>query len=77
MSLRRPENVVQLPLEVQRQVRRAYRTFRDNPNHPSLRFKPIHQHGPIYSGGISADHRAVGVLRVTDRLVLDRLALRL
>ena len=53
----------ELPVEVQRQARRAYRTFRDNSNHPSLRFKPIHPTRPIYSARISADYRAVDVLK--------------
>jgi hypothetical protein len=45
----------ELPVEVQRQARRAYRTFRDNPKHPSLRFKAIHPTRPIYSARISSD----------------------
>ncbi len=32
----------ELPVEVQRQARRAYRVFTQNPNQPSLRFKPVH-----------------------------------
>ncbi|HEY6201044.1 MAG TPA: hypothetical protein VI231_20755 [Candidatus Binatia bacterium] len=52
----------ELPAEVQRQARRAYRIFRQNPNHPSLRFKPVHPARPIYSVRISSDYRAVGVL---------------
>jgi inorganic triphosphatase YgiF len=32
----------ELPAEVQSQARRAYRIFRQNPNQPSLRFKPVH-----------------------------------
>jgi hypothetical protein len=51
-----------LPTEVQRQARRAYRIFRQNPNHPSLRFKPVHSRQPIYSVRISHDYRAVGIL---------------
>src|ERR1043166_2535412 len=35
----------ELPAEVQRQARRAYRIFRENPNHTSLRFKPVHPRG--------------------------------
>jgi hypothetical protein len=52
----------ELPAEVQRQARRAYRTFLQNPNHPSLRFKPVHPTRPIYSVRISSDYRAVGIL---------------
>jgi len=52
----------ELPAEVQRQARRAYRTFLQNPNHPSLRFKPVHPTRPIYSVRISSDYRAVEIL---------------
>ena len=52
----------ELPAEVQRQARRAYRVFTQNPNHPSLRFKPVHPTRPIYSARISVDYRVVGVL---------------
>ena len=53
----------ELPAEVQRQARRAYRIFRQNPNHPSLRFKPVHPTRPIYSARITSDYRAIGVLQ--------------
>ncbi|MBI4488535.1 MAG: hypothetical protein HY694_05580 [Deltaproteobacteria bacterium] len=52
----------ELPAEVQRQARRAYRVFRQNPNHPSLRFKPIHPRRSIYSVRVSPGYRAVGIL---------------
>jgi hypothetical protein len=52
----------ELPAEVQRQARRAYRTFQQNPHHPSLRFKSVHPMRPVYSARISSDYRAVGVL---------------
>ncbi len=52
----------ELPPEVQHQARRAYRLFRQNPNHPSLRFKPVHPRRPIYSVRISPGYRAVGIL---------------
>jgi hypothetical protein len=55
--------LAELPAEIQNQARRAYRTFRQNPNHPSLRFKPVHTILPIYSVRISAGYRAVGTLR--------------
>jgi len=59
----------ELPAEVQRQARRAYRIFRQNPNQPSLRFKPIHPTRPIYSVRVSPDYRAVGILQ-SDEIVL-------
>jgi hypothetical protein len=52
----------ELPAEVQRQARRAYRIFRQNPNQPSLRFKPVHPTRPIYSVRIGPGYRAVGIL---------------
>ena len=32
----------QLPEHIRRRAREAYRLFRDNPTHPSLRFKQVH-----------------------------------
>ena len=51
-----------LPAEVQKQARTAYRLFKKNPSHPSLRFKKVHQKLPIYSARITRDYRAVGQL---------------
>ena len=51
-----------LPSDIRRQAREAYRLFRQNPNHPSLRFKKVHNTEPIYSARINIDYRAVGVL---------------
>jgi hypothetical protein len=52
-----------LPRDVQQQAREAYKRFRDNPSHPSLRFKRVHAKLPVYSARINVDHRALGVLR--------------
>lgn len=38
-----------VPAEVRAQARQAYGLFRDNPHHPSLRFKKVHPTQPIYS----------------------------
>jgi mRNA-degrading endonuclease RelE of RelBE toxin-antitoxin system len=54
--------LAKLPSDVRRQAREAYRLFRQNPNHPSLRFKKVHNSEPIYSARINIDYRAVGVL---------------
>ena len=51
----------ELPANVQKQARQAYRLFIENPYHPSLHFKPIHPTRPIYSVRIRLDYRAVGV----------------
>ena len=50
-----------LPVEVQARARSAYRLFRRDPSHPSLRFKPVHPTRPIYSVRIGLGYRALGV----------------
>ncbi len=54
--------LAKLPRDVRRQAREAYRLFMQNPNHPGLRFKKVHDAEPIYSARINIDYRAVGVL---------------
>jgi hypothetical protein len=51
-----------LPEQVQEQTRAAYRQFKENSRHPSLRFKKVHPKLPIYSARISKNYRAVGQL---------------
>lgn len=51
-----------LPESVQEQTRNAYRQFKRDPSHPSLRFKKVHSKLPIYSARISKSYRAVGQL---------------
>ena len=51
----------ELPADVQRRARRAYRLFRRDPNHPSLRFKAVHPTQPVFSVRITGGYRAVGV----------------
>ena len=51
----------QLPQQIQRQARQAYRLFKQNPYHSSLHFKQVHPTKPIYSARISLDYRAVGI----------------
>ena len=50
-----------LPARVQRRARAAYRLFRQEPSHPSLRFKLVHPSRPIYSVRIGLAYRALGV----------------
>ena len=50
-----------LPQPVQAQATAAYARFRNNPNHPNLRFKKIHPTEPIYAVRITRYYRAVGV----------------
>ncbi len=47
----------QLPDDIRRLARQAYRIFLEDPHHPGLRFKPVHPRDPIYS----LHYRALGV----------------
>ena len=51
------------PAAVQTKARSAYRLWAENPAHPSLRFKKVHDTQPIYSVRIDRDWRAVGILK--------------
>ncbi|MCX7111295.1 MAG: hypothetical protein NTX45_14450 [Proteobacteria bacterium] len=55
-----------LPKEVRSQAREAYRLFKNDPNHPSLHFKKVHTHQPIYSARVNLDYRSVGVIHDGD-----------
>ena len=50
-----------LPARVQTRARAAYRLFRLDPSHPSLRFKQVHPSRPIYSVRVGLHYRALGV----------------
>ena len=50
----------ELPADIQKQARQAYRLFVEDPHHPSLHFKSIHATQPIYSVRIGLNYRAVG-----------------
>lgn len=52
-----------LPADAQRQTRAAYRLFKENPRHSSLRIKRISPSDPsLYSARIGNHYRAVGFL---------------
>ena len=51
------------PPPIQAKAHSAYQLWAENPAHPSLRFKKVHDRLPIYSVRIDLDWRAVGVLR--------------
>jgi len=57
-----------LPDAIRRQAREAYRLFRHNPAHPSLRFRQVHPTRPIYSARINLQYRALG-LRDVDTII--------
>ena len=48
-----------LPLSVQKQARAAYRLFKADPRHPSLRFKRLSPHTDLWSVRITNDYRAI------------------
>ena len=52
----------ELSEQVQKKTREAYRQFKQDPRHPSLRFKKVHPELPIYSVRIGKSYRAVGQL---------------
>jgi hypothetical protein len=53
------ERFDQLPAVARAQARKAFRRFENNPQHPSLRFKPLQGYPHVYSVRIGLHHRAV------------------
>ena len=52
-----------LPPDVQKQARKQYRLFQQNPQHQSLRFKPLHHPTEkIYSIRISKGYRTLAYI---------------
>ena len=51
------------PAAVRAKAQIAYNLWSENPAHPSLRFKKVHDRLPIYSVRIDLDWRAVGVMK--------------
>lgn len=56
-------SLARLPVKVQDQARQAFAIWRENRNHPSLQFKRIHVHDPIYAVRIGIHWRALAVMR--------------
>lgn len=57
-----------LPLDVQRDAKHAYRLFQSNPAHAGLQFKELEGEDDIYSVRIGLDYRALAVMK-KDRIV--------
>jgi hypothetical protein len=57
-----------LPFEAQRDAKRAYLLFQNNPAHPGLQFKKLEGEDNIYSVRIGLEYRAVAVMK-KDRIV--------
>jgi hypothetical protein len=55
--------VSDLPLDAQRDARRAYQLFQENPAHPGLQFKKLEGEENIYSVRIGLDYRALAVMK--------------
>jgi mRNA-degrading endonuclease RelE of RelBE toxin-antitoxin system len=56
------ENYRDLDFSIRQQARKAYRLWRQNPFHPSLRFKCINRAENIWSVRITLGYRAIGIL---------------
>ncbi|MDE0013950.1 MAG: hypothetical protein OXU36_22605 [Candidatus Poribacteria bacterium] len=54
--------LAKLPNSIRQQAKDAYKLFRENPHHPSLRFKKVHNTESIYAVRININYRAVGVI---------------
>ena len=52
----------ELPPHTRALARKAYLLFRDDPTHPSLNFKRVHNYEPVYSVRIALGYRALGLL---------------
>jgi len=57
-----------LPSDIQRDAKRAYRLFLNNPAYPGLQFKKLEGEDNIYSARIGLAYRALGVMN-QDRIV--------
>ncbi len=60
---------------VQQQARSSYRIFRENPQHPSLNFKKVHDSLPIYFARVNLSYRAVGIIEKNE--IIEKLLSRL
>ena len=47
---------------VQKQARASYELFQEDPRHPSLHFKQVHNTLPVYSARVNLNHRALGIV---------------
>lgn len=51
-----------LPSAIQPSARKTYQIWRQNPAHPSLQFKRIHNTEPLYSIRVALGWRALGLV---------------
>jgi hypothetical protein len=57
-----------LPSDVRQRAHQSYRLWKENPAHPGVQFKRVHQRRPIFSVRIGIGWRAVG-LREDDTMI--------
>jgi mRNA-degrading endonuclease RelE of RelBE toxin-antitoxin system len=73
-----------LPVDVQKLADKAYKLFKKNPHHPSLRFKKVGKKQPVYSARVTDFYRVlcyldghnaywfwIGDHRAYDKLIKD------
>mgnify|MGYP001214371456 CR=1 FL=1 len=53
----------ELPVEVRKQAKEAYRLFERDPFHPCLHFKRVGSTEPVFSARISRNYRSVGIIQ--------------
>jgi len=53
----------EVPSEIKKQAKEAYKLFVIDPYHPGLHFKRVHSRRPIFSLRVTQDYRAVGILQ--------------
>lgn len=58
-----------LPSEIRGQARTSYQLFAEDPHHPSLHFKQVHEREPVFSARVGRSYRAVGLREETDVIV--------
>ena len=55
------EAYAKLPEPIKQQAKTTFKRFLQDPEHPGLRFKKVHEREAIFSVRISRPYRAVGV----------------
>ena len=53
----------ELPYEIKKHAKEAYKLFIADPYYPSLHFKRVHSYRPIFSVRITKDYRAIGIMQ--------------
>jgi hypothetical protein len=51
-----------MPELVKESTRKAYLLWQENPSHPSIQFKQVHNEKPIYSARVGLAYRVLGIL---------------